>query len=140
ALIFELRPDALKTDGLVAALERQVAATRARHKLTVEAELIPEPGVDIAAKEAIYRVAQEALTNAIKHSRATEIHVRLASEDGWLRLAVADNGIGFQADGDFPNHMGLKSMRERVQRLGGTIAISSEPGEGTRVSIDVPAV
>jgi signal transduction histidine kinase len=140
ALIFELRPDALKTDGLVAALERQVAAIRARHRIDVDADLAPEPAVGIEAKEALYRVAQEAMTNAIKHAHATRLDLRLWHEDGTLNLRVHDNGVGFDPQGDFPGHLGLKSMRERAQRLGGNVAIASTPGEGVTVTINLPVV
>lgn len=138
ALIFELRPDSLATDGLVAALERQVAATRARYKLDVDARFIPEPSISLDAKEAIYRVAQEAMINAVKHARASKLEVNLSQQDGIIALAVADNGVGFDPNGEFPGHMGLLSMRERTVRLGGTLAVSSAPGEGTRVEIELP--
>lgn len=139
ALIFELRPDSLTTDGLVAALERQIAATRARHQLEVESELIDEPDVSIEAKETIYRVAQEALTNAIKHARASRLTVCLAWEGSMLELTVLDDGVGFEPDSDFPGHMGLQSMHERAHRLGGTLSITSSPGSGTLVRIALPA-
>lgn len=138
ALIFELRPDSIATDGLIAAIERQVAATRARHQLQVEAILIPEPEVSLDVKEAIYRVAQEAMTNAVKHARATTLHLNLERNNGNISLTVADDGMGFDTHGEFPGHMGLKSMKERAEKLGGTLTLESAPGAGTRVDIVLP--
>ncbi|MDZ7726746.1 MAG: ATP-binding protein [Dehalococcoidia bacterium] len=90
-------------------------------------------------KEAVYRVAQEALTNAIKHAHASSLTVNLGAENGCLRLGVRDDGAGFDPGGDFPGHMGLQSMRERANRLGGTLEITSAPGQGTAVEVAIPA-
>jgi signal transduction histidine kinase len=138
ALIFELRPESLETEGLVAALEKQVAAARARYGLSVDANLGPEPDAPLDVKEAIYRVAQEALHNVVKHARARHVQLRLAIEGGALTLEVQDDGAGFDPSGEFPGHMGLTSMRERVGRLAGEIEITSAPRQGTRVRARVP--
>ena len=71
ALIFELRPDSIETEGLVAALGRQVAATQARYGVKVNARLTEEPDVAVSTKEALYRIAQEAMHNTVKHARAS---------------------------------------------------------------------
>lgn len=138
ALIFELRPESLESEGLVAALEKQIAATHARYGLQVEARLQEEPDITIEKKEALYRIAQEALHNVVKHANATEASVSLTREDGHLRLLVADNGVGFDLHGDFAGHLGLRSMSERARHLGGDLVISSAPGTGTRVSATIP--
>ncbi len=138
ALIFELRPETLENEGLVAALERQIAALRARHELEVMTEFASEPQIALPAKEALYRVAQEATNNIVKHARATQVHIALHQEDGLLTLTVADDGRGFDPDRDFPGHLGLKTMRERMERLGGSLHIESRPGSGTRVQAEVP--
>jgi signal transduction histidine kinase len=135
AMIFELRPEALETEGLVAALGRQAAAVRARHKLTVEDDLPSEPDIAIDAKQMLYRVCQEALQNAVKHARATHLSLRLANVSNVLTLEIRDNGRGFDAGASFPGHLGLTSMRERAQREGGVIEIESEPGAGTLVRV-----
>ncbi len=134
ALIFELRPDALEKEGLVAALTKQVEALRARHKLEVATDFCEElPDLPLAAKEALYRVAQEALNNMLKHAQATNVELRLTCEPGLLHLEVKDNGVGFDPQADYPGHLGLHTMQERVTRLGGTLEIESAPGEGTTV-------
>ena len=82
ALIFELRPESLETEGLVAALEKQAAALRARHGIAVDAELCDEPDVPLEVKEALYRIAQEALHNTVKHARASRVDLRLTCDAG----------------------------------------------------------
>jgi signal transduction histidine kinase len=149
ALIFELRPESLETEGLTTALSKQTAALQARHHLTIETELVPEPEVPLATKEALYRVAQEALHNVVKHARAQTVVVRLWCEEatrpadaapGHLQqtaptiyLQIEDDGIGFDTTQAFPGHLGLRSMRERVERLGGQLQLESRPGAGTRL-------
>jgi len=138
ALIFELRPESLQTEGLVAAIEKQVAATRSRYGIEVEAKLCEEPQASLMLKEAVYRIAQEALHNTIKHAHATHVDVTLECSGSEMTLILQDNGVGFGTDGSFPGHMGLRSMRERAARVGGTISIESAPGAGTRIEVRVP--
>jgi signal transduction histidine kinase len=138
ALIFELRPESLEREGLVGALEKQVAAVRARHGLDVRLDAGEEPDLPQPAKEALYRVAQEALQNAVKHARARTLDVVLELQDGQVRLIVADDGRGFHPDGEFPGHLGLESMRERAAAVGGTLEIHSSPGKGTRLRARIP--
>ena len=139
ALIFELRPESLKNEGLVAALIKQSDALQARHKLDVVTSFCPEPDISLDAKETLYRVAQEAMHNIARHAKATRITLSLLHADGKLTLEVRDNGKGFDPDGDFPGHLGLKSMRERVANIGGAFHITSRPGEGTVVTVHLTA-
>jgi len=134
ALIFDLRPDSLEVEGLTVALTRQMAAIRARHGIEVGGELCDEPQASLKVKEAIYRIAQESLTNAVKHARATHLSLWLRREGESLVLEVQDDGVGFDPTASYPGHLGLHSMRERVARLGGRLEIQSAPGQGTRVS------
>jgi PAS domain S-box-containing protein len=138
ALIFELRPESLEQEGLVAALEKQAAAVRARHGFTVEIALAAEPAIPVEAKEALYRIAQEALHNAVKHASASRVALELAEAEGELALTATDDGVGFDPRGAFPGHLGLVSMRERIQRFGGAVEIASAPGQGTRVRATLP--
>jgi signal transduction histidine kinase len=138
ALIFELRPESLEREGLVAALEKQAAAVQARHGLHVRLEVQGEPDLSQPAKEALYRVAQEALHNAAKHARARTLDVALELGDQEVCLTVADDGRGFDPCGEFPGHLGLQSMRERAAALGGTLDIQSKPGRGTTLSAHIP--
>ena len=138
ALIFELRPESLQNEGLVAALDKQVASLRARHGIRVEANLCDEPAVPLELKEPIYRIAQEALHNTVKHARASQIQLRLECDRAGILLEVADDGHGFDPKGPFPGHLGLQSMRERAAALGGSLDIDSAPGRGTRVIARIP--
>ncbi|HEY0068901.1 MAG TPA: GAF domain-containing protein [Chloroflexia bacterium] len=138
ALIFELRPESLASEGLVAALTKQAAALRARHGIKVLTEFCLEPDLPIQAKEVLYRVAQEASHNTIKHARASTLSVKLDRDDGHITLEVADDGVGFDAGGHFPGHLGLQSMHERAVKLGGNLSIESAPGRGTTVRLRVP--
>ncbi len=138
ALIFELRPESLEIEGLVTALTKQVAVLRTRYKLTVEADLGEEPVLSMEMKHALYRIAQEALHNIVKHARASMVALRLACQANEIILEVRDNGIGFDPAGPFPGHLGLRSMYERVTKMGGTLTIESVPGQGTRVGVRMP--
>jgi signal transduction histidine kinase len=138
ALIFELRPDSLEKDGLVVALTRQAAALGARHDLEVETELGEEPDAALEAKEALYRIAREALNNVIKHAQANRVVIRLEAGPREAMLEVQDDGIGFDPGDEFPGRMGLGSMRERVAELGGTLEVESAAGAGTCIRAHIP--
>jgi len=138
SLIFQLRPEALAEEGLVAALEKQATALRVRYGLTVLTDFGEEPDTPFEVKEALYRIAQEALHNVVKHSRADQVAIRLAMRESGILLEVEDNGIGFDPDESFPGHLGLRSMRERAARQAGTIDITTAPGEGVTTRVIVP--
>src|SRR5215472_7219058 len=138
-LIFELRPEALATEGLVAALGKQAASVQARHAVLVQTDLGDEPAVPLGAKQELYRIAQEALQNTVKHAHAHRVDLVLRQTPSDVTLAVHDDGVGFDPSGSFPGHLGLRSMRERVGHLGGTLQIESAPGHGTRILAYVPS-
>lgn len=138
ALIFELRPESLENEGLVVALTKQCASLRARHGIVVELDLCDEPPLALAAKESLYRVAREALHNIVKHANASQIYLRMCCDDDVLRLEVIDNGVGFETAQDFPGHLGLQSMYERVTQLGGTLDIASVQKQGTSLTVVMP--
>ncbi len=138
ALIFELRPESLQQEGLVAALSKLAAALRARHQINVQTSLGDEPDVPLEVKEAAYRIAQEALHNVVKHAHASHVDVRLEVAPPSLVLEVRDDGAGFDPNQAFPGHLGLQSMRDRAARIGGTADLDSEPGRGTRIHARLP--
>jgi PAS domain S-box-containing protein len=133
ALIFELRPESLQSEGLIAALEQQAAALRARHEIPVHTTLCEEPDLPLETKEALYRIAQEALHNTVKHARASRADLKLECDARGIVLEVSDDGAGFDPEESFSGHLGLKSMRERAGRLGGTLRVESAPEEGTTI-------
>ncbi len=133
ALIFDLRPESLEMEGLVNALAKQAAAVRARYDLETGTEFCEEPEAPFETKEAIYRIAQEALHNTVKHACARRLNLRLCRRDETIVLEVSDDGVGFDSQALYPGHLGLSSMRERAARLGGQLEVHSAPGCGTRV-------
>jgi signal transduction histidine kinase len=138
ALIFELRPESLEREGLVAALARQGAALQARHDIIVLTDLCEEPCLSLKAKQDLYRIAQEALQNTVKHARASKVDLVLRRTVKTVILEVGDDGVGFDPMGSFPGHLGLRSMQERVSYLGGRLQIESAPGQGTHMHAQVP--
>ena len=139
ALIFELRPESLESEGLVAALSKQGAALQARHDLIVQMDLCEEPALPLQAKQELYRITQEALQNTVKHAHARQVGLVLHQTADAVILEIRDDGIGFDPLGSFPGHLGLRSMRERVSHLGGMLQIESAPGQGTHLCTQVPS-
>jgi len=139
ALIFELRPESLETEGLVSAFTKQAAALQARHEIAVSISLCDEPDLPLRAKQELYRIAQEALHNTVKHARASKVDLVLHRTANAVILEVRDDGVGFDPLGSFPGHLGLRSMQERVSNLGGSLQIESAPGQGTHILTQVPS-
>jgi len=139
ALLFSLRPDALEEGGLVAALTQQAHALGARHGLTVHTALEREPALTPEAQAAAYRVAQEALHNVVKHARAREVWLSVTQHGGAVTVEVRDDGRGFDPLRLPGGTLGQRSMRERAQGAGGSLRVESAPGEGTRVTLTLPA-
>ncbi len=139
ALIFELRPESLETEGLVTALTKQAEALHARQGILVQLNLGQEPDIPLKVKQDLYRIAQEALHNTVKHARASQVELKLDQTNEVVMLEIRDNGRGFDTTASFPGHLGLHSMRERVTKLGGTFQIESIEGQGTAICIRIPA-
>lgn len=161
-LVYELRPLALKHVGLVGALQQRLDTVEKRagvetHLLLEGAMVFPEQ-----MEEELYRIAQEALNNALKHAAATAITVRIHTDEApspltvpapppapvktGITMTITDNGRGFDLDaatssmaGRDTGGMGLSSMRERAEKLGGVLTIHSAPGNGATVQLIIPA-
>lgn len=137
-LVYELRPEALEREGLIGALRRRLEAVERRSG--IDARLVADQLIDLPARieQELYRIAQEALNNALKHAEATEIKVHLQMQTRRLRLEIADNGCGFDVSAVRDSGgMGLTSMRERTHNIGGQIMIASQTDEGTSVAVEV---
>jgi signal transduction histidine kinase len=138
ALLYELRPAALEAAPLGSLLDRlgDVIAGQLQGTVTVRAD----EGLDLAAddKLVLYRVTQEALSNIIKHAQATEATVDVTAGDGMVSLRVQDNGKGFDLDRIGPSGMGIRMMRERLEKAGGSLAIQSAAGQGTTIRAVLP--
>ncbi len=135
ALIMELWPETLGREGLIAAIRGLGAALESRSRVAVEYEMAGEPDLDAEAKHALYRIAQEALNNVLKHSGATRVKVGLRREGGDWQLTVADAGRGFAAEAVYVGRFGLESMRRRAESLGWRFELRSSPGSGTEVVV-----
>ena len=140
ALIFQLRPAGLERSGLAETLRKHVEVVSRVHRAPVEFQAGREGQHSPAVEETAYRIAQEAIANAVRNSGAQHISVDLACDgNGGLRLAVTDDGAGFDPEDPalLSHHLGLTSMRERAEQLGGDLRISSRPGSGTTVVLEV---
>lgn len=138
-LVYELRPPILEREGLVGALRERLDAVEKRSG--IQAQLIVQNKLDLppGVEEGLYRIAQEALNNALKHAVPSSITVRLCACDDGVELEVADDGIGFDLkDVEDKGGMGLENMRQRAVQIRGSLAVTSAPGEGTRVCVQLP--
>ena len=144
ALIAELRPAALDEVGLRAAVEGVVEQTGARQGLDIDTHVELEsdgggPRLAPEVESTAYRIVQEALTNVVKHAGATKVAVAVVEADGTLDLSVRDDGKGFEPSAPSAG-FGLTGMRERVELMGGSLALESSPaGLGTLVRATLPA-
>ncbi len=143
-LIYDLRPAVLDELGLVAALHEYVDRYQQEQGLTV-ALAAPEGKDRLPAplETTLFRVIQEALTNAARHAKAQHVEVALGWDPAQVTLRIADDGQGFDqreaaAQARNGQHLGLWSMRERVEQLGGRLTIDSQPGSGTTIQATVP--
>lgn len=137
-LIFELHPPILEEEGLTVALQTRLESVEARSGIKTVFEVKEDRRLPIHIESELYRIAQEALTNAVKHARAKVIQVQLHFSEKKFRMILWDNGIGF--DPKNTSHgggLGLRSMQQRIQRIDGTMVIDSKPGEGTAITIEV---
>ncbi|HEX6492725.1 MAG TPA: histidine kinase, partial [Candidatus Dormibacteraeota bacterium] len=137
-LLVELHPRSLLDEGLVGALRRLTAAAASRHRGgEVESTLGDEPDLPAATREALYRIAQEALRTALRHGRPRRVEVALQAAEGGLVLEVCDDGAGFDPSTACPGHLGLVSMRERAAGIGARLELLSAPGRGATVRVSL---
>lgn len=138
SLAVELRPTALDDFGLEPALERLADTFGRRTGLVIDLRVA---GLDVRLGEqletALYRVVQEGLTNIAKHAGATRVTVSVHGHDHMVSLTIEDDGRGFEVSGPALG-LGLVSMRERAELLGGSLRVQSTPGEGTTLAVEVP--
>jgi signal transduction histidine kinase len=142
-VIADLRPTVLDDFGLATALRRQVENLRAEGWDITYDETVGPERLPLAVETALFRVAQEALTNVRKHAGTTRVDVALRRRGRRVRLEVQDHGRGFRPTSTNEvvgpgERVGVPGMRERVALLGGCLTVRSRPGAGTRVVADVP--
>jgi signal transduction histidine kinase len=140
ALIFDLRPDSLEEEGLLAALSKQMASIQARHGIQMKTEFGEEPALPLEIKESLYWIAREALHNTVKHAQASQVLLSVNCDADEILMEIKDNGLGFDISSAFPGHLGLHTMRERATRLNGLLEIESASGRGTQIRVHIPHV
>ncbi|MER5534241.1 GAF domain-containing sensor histidine kinase [Streptomyces mirabilis] len=140
AAVIELRPAALDEDGLVATLRTQIQVLDRAHSARVTFAGHGVRALPAAQEEAVLRVAQEALHNALRHSGAGRVDVTLEKRGTGTVLRVSDDGSGFEptAIRAAGRHLGLVSMRDRSSGVGGSLSVESAPGKGTTIEMEVP--
>lgn len=140
AAVVELRPAALDEDGLIHTLRAQIRVLDRAHAATVTFDTCGIKALPAAQEEAMLRVAQEALHNALRHSGATKVDVVLARRGQGAVLSITDSGKGFEprAIRRAGRHLGLVSMRDRASGVGGRLRVESAPGKGTTIEMEVP--
>jgi signal transduction histidine kinase len=136
-MVAGLTPTALDEGSLAAAVRRQCDRLAAETGIAVRMSVDDIPALGMATDVVLLRATQETFANVRKHSRATDVHVRLATTAGHVRLSLQDNGIGL--DADHVEGFGLRGMRSRVAQVGGAMSVSPTPGGGLTVTIEVPA-
>jgi signal transduction histidine kinase len=137
-LIYELRPPVLEEEGLIAALQARLAAVEERVGVKTEFIVEGESRLPPEIEEGLYRIGQEALNNAMKHARASNIRICLRQAERAVSLEIADDGIGFDpTTAGKQGGLGLLAMEERAAELGGQLSVRSKPREGTAVLVEV---
>jgi signal transduction histidine kinase len=141
-IITDLRPGALDALGVKAALESLAERTRKRWDIRValDVDLDYEAGrAPLRHARALYRIAQEAIANAVKHAHASAISIRMTEDATGVRLSIKDDGRGFDYRGQHPNGFGLIGMHERAELINGTLTVESRPGAGTQIQVFAPS-
>lgn len=138
SLVFELRPPELEIEGLIPTLRKHIEVLRRVHSVDIELHHRGDRILNPVEEKEVFRIVQEALNNAVRHADAAEIVVEVVIEDDKLRVSVADDGVGFDPDAPRKTRrLGLLSMSERAQGLGVELSVSSRPGRGTVVALEL---
>jgi signal transduction histidine kinase len=137
-LVFELHPPILEETGLVGALQARLEAVEARSGLETAFRVERERRLPLSIEAQLYRVAQEALNNVIKHAQAKQVIVHLQFNEERFCLTIQDDGIGFDLETvGRSGGLGLRGIKERVQQIGGDLTLETAPGKGTTLRIEV---
>ncbi len=136
-LVYELRPSNDLDEGLDRALQRRLEAVEKRSGIEARLVVQGEVHLDPPTVAALYRIAEEALNNTLKHAHASAVQVTLRAKDDQFTLEIVDNGRGFDLSEPQKGGMGLVNMRERAAALGGQLELSSAFGQGTRVAVRI---
>jgi signal transduction histidine kinase len=140
ALIFQLRPLTLQEEGLLSALKKHLNALHSRHGVVVDLQVTGTARrLPAALEDAAFGILQESLNNVVKHANAARVQVQLEFDADCLRFCTLDNGVGFDpASPRSGTTLGMSSMRERAEAVGGRLTVESAPAHGTRVNAELP--
>jgi len=142
SLVFELRPPRLEDDGLVATVGKDLDVLARAHGMKADLRVHGAPELGSSVELELYRIVQEALNNVVRHAGADSVTIDMDAADGDGRVAITirDDGAGFDPGARTirERRLGLTSMRERAEGLGGTFIVESAPGAGTTVRVEVP--
>jgi signal transduction histidine kinase len=134
-LLLELRPSALVDASLKDLLSQLAEAMNGRVRIPVTVEARGDCQIRADVQVALYRVAQEALNNVVKHAAATHVEIQLHGTPGSVELSITDDGVGFDPTRDRPDRQGLEIMRERAEAVGARLRVDSRQGSGTMVVV-----
>ena len=138
-LVFELHPLVQEKEGLVAALQARLAAVENRSGLKTEIKTEGKKQLPISLEKELYRIAQEGLNNVVKHAQARNVRITVKYSDTSACLEIWDDGTGFDLQAARESGgMGLRGIEERVQKIGGSLAVESSPKTGTKLTVTVP--
>jgi signal transduction histidine kinase len=132
-LLLELRPSALVEVELGDLLRQLSEAFTGRSRIPIQLDLDTSLQIPPDVKVGLYRIAQEALNNIVKHAGASQVTLVLRSQPKGLELSIADNGCGFDLSGVSSDHLGLSIMRERSREIGVDLTVDSQVGAGTQI-------
>jgi len=133
-------PEQLQAGSLERRLKEELNIFSARNGFQIDLRCaVDASDLPIAIEKELYFALREGVLNAVRHARASEIHLSLARSQSAYRATLSDNGVGFTAAAnEGSNHYGLKGMKERIEKLGGTLDLQTAPGKGTRIDIEIP--
>lgn len=141
ALLLHLRPVQLSGDPLVTGIEKLVAEIKEKNELAFTLDMAQDILLSQTVEDHVFRIVQEALSNIIRHAKASEVKIELVRRASELFIYISDNGIGFdQGKPGKKTSYGLKTMRERCEEIGGTFTIRSKEAEGTFIALRIPIV
>jgi NarL family two-component system sensor histidine kinase LiaS len=140
ALLLHLRPVHLEGKGLSQGLNELIQELQAKVPIHILFEMDEGIRLSRGIEDHLFRIVQEALSNALRHSRAEKMEIKLQQRSDMVRLSIRDNGVGFDLDIKKHASYGIVSMKERVNEIGGSIHIITAPDKGTRIDIRIPLV
>jgi signal transduction histidine kinase len=137
-LLLELRPSAIEQADLDDLLEQLVNSTIGRARIPIDLSMTGECNLNPESKLELYRIAQEAMNNVVKHSEASRVEIQATCDDQAVELRIQDDGVGFNPSSITSERLGLGIMRERAGKIGASFELNTESGKGTEIILRLP--